>query len=97
MKRIFPEYVDQFETVIIERIEAPGAYDNAVQGVDIVVHMASPLVNAGLDNETGLLIPAREGVVNMLKAAIKAPTVRRVVTTSNSTAVMDPNVYRNDP
>jgi nucleoside-diphosphate-sugar epimerase len=86
---------------IVENIEAPGAYDSAAQGVDVVVHMASPLPGAegtvGKDNEMGILIPARDGIVNMLKSAKKSSSVKRVVLTSSSAAVMDPKIPRNEP
>ena len=86
---------------MVQNNEAPGAYDTAVQDVDIVVHMASPLPGAegtaGKDNETAILLPARESIVNMLKSAKKSPSVKRVVFTSSSTAVMDPKVSINDP
>jgi len=89
LKSLFPTYADKFETVIVEDVKKPDAYDNVVQGVDIVVHMASPLPGTATDYEGEILIPARDGIVNMLKAASKAPTVRRVVTTSSSVAVVD--------
>lgn len=85
----------------MENNEAPGAYDAAAQGVDIVVHMASPLPGApgtiGKDNETGILLPARNGIINMLRSAKKSSSVKRVVFTSSSTAVVDPKVPLNEP
>ena len=101
LKALFPSYADKIELAIVENIERPGAYDAAVQGVDVVVHMASPLPGAesaiGKDNEHGLLIPARDGIVNMLKSAAKSFTVKRVVLTSSSTAVVDYKVPLNEP
>jgi len=86
---------------VVENIETPGAFDAAVQGVDVVVHMASPLPGAqgtiGKDNETGILLPARDGTVNMLNSAVKSPSVKRVVLTSSSTAVVDFTVPLNEP
>ena len=93
LKSIFPEYADKIQIAIVENNEAPGAYDSVVQGVDVVVHMASPLPGtAGTDNEAGYLIPARDGIVNMLKSASKSSSIKRVVMTSSSTAVVDSDV-----
>jgi len=96
LKRAYPQFSDNLETVVVPDIEKSGAYDDVVQGADIVIHMASPLPRPGLDNEAGILIPAREGIVNMLKAAKGAPSVQRVVMTSSSVAVMDFSVPRTD-
>ena len=93
VKSIFPKYANKIQIAIVENNEAPGAYDAAVQGVDIVIHMASPLPGtAGTDNETGYLIPARDGIVNMLKSASKSSSVKRVVMTASSAAVVDSKV-----
>jgi nucleoside-diphosphate-sugar epimerase len=98
LKAVFPSYADKIETAVVENNEAPGAYDSVVQEVDIIVHMASPLLGtAGTDNETGYLIPARDGILNMLKSASKSPSVKRVITTSSSTAVVDTKLPRYVP
>lgn len=90
LRSVFPKYADKIEVAIVENHEALGAYDTVVQGVDVVVHMASPLLGtAGNDNEKGYLIPARDGILNMLKSASKATSVKRVVMTSSSAAVVD--------
>lgn len=79
-------------------MEVEGAYDEVVQDVDIVIHMASPLAGTGgSDNEAGYLIPAREGVLSMLRSAKKSPTVKRVVITSSSAAVLDHSVPNSVP
>jgi nucleoside-diphosphate-sugar epimerase len=94
LKKTYPQYQDKLETVVVENIELPDAYDQVVQGVDTVIHMASPIPRPGLDNETGILKPAKAGILNMLSAAKAAPSVKRVVTTSSSVAVMDKSLPR---
>lgn len=77
----------------MENIEIEGAYDEVIQGTEIIVHMASPLPSSTtIDNEQGLLLPARNGVINMLKSASKASSVKRVVVTSSSASVVDKTV-----
>ena len=92
------KYADKIQIAIVENNEAPWAYDSSVQDVDIVVHMASPLPGtAGTDNEAGYLIPARDGIVNMLKSASKSSNVKRIVMTASSAAVVDTKVPNSVP
>jgi nucleoside-diphosphate-sugar epimerase len=99
LKALFPDYASQLTTILVENHEIATAYDEVVQGVDAVIHMASPLPPSKphVDNEKEILIPARDGAVNMLKSASKSSSVRRVVLTSSSAAVVDPKVPRNEP
>jgi dihydroflavonol-4-reductase len=58
----------------------------AVTGCDYVVHVASPLPIAPPKTEDELIVPARDGVLRVLKAARDA-SVKRVVFTSTCGAV----------
>ncbi|KUJ10902.1 NAD dependent epimerase/dehydratase [Mollisia scopiformis] len=68
------------------------AYDDACRGVAAVIHIASPLMSngvpAGVDQEAFFVKPAVRGTLNMLEAARKSGTVRRVVITSSITALI---------
>lgn len=98
VKALFPSYAEKIELVIVENNEAAGAFDDAVHGVDVGIHMASPLPGtAGEDNEAGYLIPARDGIVNMLESAKRSPSVRRVVMTASAAAVIDSKIPVNEP
>ena len=83
------KYRQQLTSVIVPDITVPGAYDEAVQGVKYVVHVASPLAgkNAGTDYEKLLIQPAVQGTVGMLEAATKAPGIKRVVITASIVAL----------
>jgi nucleoside-diphosphate-sugar epimerase len=89
LKSLYPDYADKIELAVVEDMEAPNAYNEVVQGVNVVVHMASPLPGFGKGNEKDILIPAREGVLNMLRAASTSPTVKRVIMTASSTGVVE--------
>lgn len=81
---------DSLETQIVPDITVPGAFDEAVKGVDGVVHMASPFTYKITDNETDLIIPAIRGTQGILQStAAFAPQVKRVVLTSSFAAVAD--------
>ena len=56
-------------------------WDEAMAGVDYVLHVASPL-GGGAD----LLTPARDGTLRVLKAAVKAGVKRVVMTSAAATA-----------
>ena len=65
-------------------------WDAATAGCDYVLHVASPL---GADSPTDpqvLIVPARDGALRALKAAVKAG-VKRVVMTSSVAAASPPN------
>lgn len=56
-------------------------WDEAMVGVDYVLHVASPLSGAGAGDRMSMVAPARDGTLRVLKAAVKAG-VKRVVMTS---------------
>lgn len=61
-------------------------WDEAAQGCDYVLHVASPFVAEQPKDENELIIPAREGTLRALKASSKAG-VKRVVLTSSFAAI----------
>lgn len=81
---------DSLEIIQVPDITKLGAYDKAVEGVDGVVHMASPFTFQVTDNETDLILPAINGTLRILESVVKhAPRVRRVVVTSSFAAIID--------
>lgn len=60
-------------------------WDEAVAGIDYVLHVASPLGNGQTTDPDNLIIPARDGALRVLRAA-NAAGVRRVVMTSAANA-----------
>lgn len=76
---------------VVPDLTKPGAYDAAVQGVRYIIHLASPIPTDGLTPdqfETELLEPAVQGTLGILVSAQEAPTVRRVVITSSTAAIV---------
>ncbi|PSM37610.1 epimerase [Streptomyces dioscori] len=68
-------------TVVRADLEHPEGWDDAVADCDFVLHVASPTLRRAPANDDELVIPAREGVLRVLRAARDA-RVRRVVLTS---------------
>lgn len=77
--------------MVVEDVSKPGAFDQADQGVQGVIHTATPFQIFGVeDNERDLLRPAIEGTEKILKAVLNFPSgVNRVVLTSSFAAMMD--------
>ena len=75
---------------IVPDVAATGAFDEAVRGVDGVIHTASPFVTQVENNERDLLDPAIKGTTSILQAVQKyAPQVTRIVITSSFAAIID--------
>ncbi|WP_405866320.1 NAD-dependent epimerase/dehydratase family protein [Streptomyces sp. NBC_00005] len=72
-------------------LTADEGWDEALKGVDHVLHVASPLGGAASDDPDALIAPARDGALRVLRAATAAG-VRRVVMTSAANAA-SPSSY----
>jgi len=64
-------------------------WDAAVSGCDYVLHVASPLGAKAGSGRDAFVIPAREGTLRVLRAAVRAG-VKRVVMTSAAAAARPP-------
>lgn len=80
------EALERFSVVEADLI-GPEGWDEAVRGVDAVLHVASPFVTDMPRNENDLIRPARMGVKHVVEAAVRQG-VRRIVQTSSVVAVM---------
>jgi dihydroflavonol-4-reductase len=67
-------------------LNSDDGWEQAVQGCDYVLHVASPFPLAQPKDPDELILPAREGTLRVLKAALDAG-VSRVVVTSSVAAV----------
>ncbi|KAK3328631.1 hypothetical protein B0T19DRAFT_385212 [Cercophora scortea] len=88
-----PQFTDQLDFITINdfstgtSIFTPAAFDN---GIDAVIHVASPFTYATKNNEQELIIPAINGVKSLFTAAAAtAPRIKRIVLTSSFAAVLD--------
>lgn len=83
IKQLNPGNKLQFTTV--PDIIAPNAYNEAVKGVSGIIHIASPMMNnyAPETWEEKIIKPALDATTNILEAAEKEPSVKRIVITSS--------------
>ncbi len=67
-------------------LESDAGWAEAVEGIDVIHHVASPFPLAAPKHPDDLIRPAREGTLRVLRAAHRAG-VRRVVLTSSCAAI----------
>ncbi|CAB4268160.1 unnamed protein product [Prunus armeniaca] len=65
-----------------------GSFDAVVDGCEGVFHTASPVMFSSTDPQAELIDPALKGTLNVLKSCVKFATVKRVVLTSSTAAVI---------
>lgn len=69
-----------------------GSFNEAAQGANAIIHMASPFTLRFKDAQKELIEPALIGTKNILGAANKSNTVRKVILTSSVAAVHGDNI-----
>ncbi|TGK00205.1 aldehyde reductase [Leptospira langatensis] len=67
-------------------LEKDAGWQEAVQGCEFVLHVASPFPAGVPKHEDDLIVPAREGTIRVLRAS-KEARVKRVVLTSSFAAI----------
>ncbi|KAG9192855.1 NADPH-dependent methylglyoxal reductase [Alternaria panax] len=80
----------QYELVIVPDITTPGAFDSHLDGIDGIIHVASPFYY-DVKNFDDVYLPAVHGTLGILKSAAKRTDgrIKRVVVTSSFAAVQD--------
>jgi len=68
-----------------------GDFDQAADGCSAIIHIASPFILDIKDAQKELIDPALKGTQNVLNAASKSSTVKRVILTSSVAAVHGDN------
>jgi nucleoside-diphosphate-sugar epimerase len=80
-------HLDDVEFVEVPDLLSPGAFDEAVKGVDDILHLASPIPEPDspetIDVKKDYVEPALKGTMGILESAAKFPSVKRVVITSS--------------
>ncbi|KAK2732346.1 hypothetical protein FQN55_004250 [Onygenales sp. PD_40] len=94
----------RYESVIVPVIEEAGAFEEAIKGVDGVVHVAS---DVSMRPDLSIITNAVNHTLGLLKTASKQTSVKRFVMTSSSGAcllpepnkrgvIVDENTWNND-
>lgn len=69
-----------------------GAFDKPAEGCSALIHIASPFTLRFKDAQKELIEPALNGTRNVLNAATKSTTVKKVILTSSVAAVYGDNI-----
>lgn len=98
------QFADSFgsriDAIEVSDLLASGCLDQAVEGKDYIVHVASPYVLKAKNNKRDIIDPALHMTRNVLEAALKAenksksagttPQLKRIVVTSSFAAILNP-------
>lgn len=91
-----PQYASNLEVVEVPDITAPGAFDEAVKGVDAIAHLAAP-VSLSFTEVEPVLRAAEEGTSSLMESTTKEPSIKAMVLMSSIAAIRDrregPYVY----
>ncbi|KAF3761826.1 NAD(P)-binding protein [Cryphonectria parasitica EP155] len=77
---------ERLSSVVIPDLTVDGVFDSVLQGVTHIIHTGSPVGLPELDPRTEIYEPTVKMAANLLKSALKAPTVQRVVITTSGLA-----------
>jgi nucleoside-diphosphate-sugar epimerase len=84
---------EQLTFAIVPDLAVAHAYDEAVKGVDYIIHIASPITNGEEKTQEEyqkfFIEPAHKGTIGMLESAAVEPKVKRLVITSSVVAQID--------
>ncbi|KAJ5771860.1 hypothetical protein N7520_002389 [Penicillium odoratum] len=90
MKAARPHYASKLDFVVIKDFTKTGVFDSAIEGIDGVIHVASPFFLNTTNNEQELILPAINGVKSILSASAKPGSkIQRIVLTSSFASVVD--------
>ncbi|KAL6904087.1 hypothetical protein GGI43DRAFT_432713 [Trichoderma evansii] len=90
---------EKLSFVVVEDLEAPGAFDEAVKGATYVIHCASPIPSFTGDALTHeqydefFVQASRRLTIGLLESSRKAGTVKRIVITSSIVAITPFHYY----
>ncbi|EPE08943.1 nad dependent epimerase dehydratase family protein [Ophiostoma piceae UAMH 11346] len=87
LKQRFPGHEGQLEFALVPQIDNKDALATALEGVDFIVHVASPMPLNDDDLRTAYIDPAVRGTLAILEAAKGTPSVKRVIITSSILAL----------
>lgn len=80
----------RLSVALVPDIVVEGAFDECLDGVTHVAHVASPLAHGIINVEDDLLQPAIQGTIGIIRAAAKFPPVRSIVITGSFLSAFDP-------
>lgn len=95
LKDIFLDNVSKIEFVVVPDISKPQAFDDALDNVEVVFHIASPMPGKGADLHKDYLDPAVRGTLSVLESARKIPSIKKVVIMASILSIGPPDLFFN--
>ena len=91
LQRRYPEATTSGDLTFVEvpDIQAPGALDEAVKGVDYICHVASPYFTSSTHPIKELVEPAVNGTRNVVSSALGSKTLKKMTIMSSFASVVD--------
>jgi nucleoside-diphosphate-sugar epimerase len=86
LQALLSDYSQQVEYVTISDLTDEAAFHGKLEGVDYVLHLASPLPHGTDKND--YFIPAVKGTTALLKEADRVASIKKVVVTSSVVALI---------
>ncbi|KAJ3046283.1 methylglyoxal reductase (NADPH-dependent) gre2 [Rhizophlyctis rosea] len=92
LKKRWAKYGDKIEFVIVADLVKKEGFDEAIQGVDGIAHVASPFHFKVEDAYVDLIDPAVKGTTSVLESALSQGNhrIQRIVITSSFAAIFHP-------
>ncbi|EHK26848.1 uncharacterized protein TRIVIDRAFT_24433, partial [Trichoderma virens Gv29-8] len=91
---------EKLSFVVVEDMEAPGAFDEAVKGATYVIHCASPIPTFGGEApptpeqyDEFFVKAARRSTIGLLESSRKAGTIKRIIITSSVVGITPFHYY----
>jgi nucleoside-diphosphate-sugar epimerase len=88
LKQLFPSASNQLDFIAVPNITVPDAFNKAVNGVDYVLHLASPMPLKGEDLQQDYVDPAVKGTLSILNGALQSTSVKRVTIMASVLSIM---------
>lgn len=88
LKKLFSKHAQNLDFAVIPDLSTPDAYKSALKDVTYVFHLASPMPGKGSDFKQDYLLPAEQGTISLLIAALSVPTIKKVVITSSALSLI---------
>ncbi|PQE31375.1 cinnamoyl- reductase protein [Rutstroemia sp. NJR-2017a WRK4] len=85
---LLSSFISQNKLSFIEApdILAPDAYTSTLKDITYAIHLASPLPLPFKNPQTEIINPTIQGTLNLLRAALHTPSLRRIIITSSIVA-----------
>ncbi|RFU76046.1 nad dependent epimerase dehydratase [Trichoderma arundinaceum] len=95
LRKLFHKDESRLQFVVVPDISLPKAFDNALEGVEVIFHLASPMPGKGTDLQKDYLDPALRGTLSILESANNVGSVKKVIVMSSILGIAPIDLFSN--